>query len=147
MRDLHSSVKVANLITPVFADADTALVSADLQGFDGAEVLIQAGVGGITFSTTNKIEFKLTHSDEAADNFTAVAQDDVVGATVDTGGIVLSFVAAKAAATVHRVGYVGGKQYLRLLADFSGTHGTETALSACALLGYPHQGPVENQLI
>ena len=147
MRDLHSSVKVANLITPVVADADTTLVSADLQGFDAAEVVIQAGAGGITFSGTNKIEFVLTHSDAASSGFTPVAQGDVIGATVATGGIVLSFVAAKAAATVHRVGYVGGKRYLRLLADFSGTHGAGTPLAASALLGYPHQGPVADQLI
>lgn len=147
MRDMHSGVKVANLITPVVADADTTLVSADLQGFDGAEVVIQAGAGGITFSSVNKIEFVLTHSDEAAASFTPVEQSDVIGATVTTGGIILSFVAAKAAPTVHRAGYIGGKRYLRLLADFSGTHGSGTPLAAAAVLGFPHQGPVADQLI
>lgn len=145
MRDLHSNVSLASLIAAGFYDADTALVSADLQGFDAAEVVILAGPGGITFSTSNKIEFVLTHSDEASANFTPVAQDDVLGVTVATGGIVVAFTAAKAAASVHRLGYIGGKRYLRLLADFSGTHGTETALAACAVRGLPQQAPTANQ--
>ena len=35
--------------------------------------------------------------------------------TVGTGGIVLSLIAAHAAATVQNIGYTGGKRYLKVL--------------------------------
>jgi hypothetical protein len=31
---------------------------------------------------------------------------------------------------VQKIGYIGGKGYLKLTADFSGTHGTGTGISA-----------------
>lgn len=36
------------------------------------------------------------------------------------------------------VRYIGGKRYLKLLADFGGTHATGTALSATLVKGRPH---------
>ena len=41
--------------------------------------------------------------------------------------------AAHAAATVQKLAYIGGKRYLKLLADFSGTHGTGTPISATVI--------------
>jgi len=43
--------------------------------------------------------------------------------------------ATYAAATVEKIGYIGRKPYIRLLADFSGTHGTGTPMSALAVTG------------
>jgi hypothetical protein len=34
---------------------------------------------------------------------------------------------------VYRFGYKGGKRYLKLLADFSGTHGTGTPVAAVVM--------------
>ena len=45
-------------------------------------------------------------------------------AAVGTGGVIKALVVAHATAGVCRFGYVGGKRYLKLLAAFSGTHGT-----------------------
>lgn len=141
-RDMISDLSPVTSILPVVATADNTEISVDIGGYEAATILLQVGAGGITFTTTNKIEFVLTHSDDNS-NFTAVTAADLVGApTVATGGIILAFTAVKAAASIHEFGYVGNKRYLKLLADFGGTHGTGTAIAAVVLRGLPLKGPV-----
>lgn len=123
------------VLPPAAYDADNTPATFDIGTAESATVMIAVGVGGIAFSTTNKVEFVLSHSDEASAGFAAVTQADVVGVTVTGDGIVRSLVAAHAAPSVTEVGYVGGKRYLRLLADFSGTHGTATPMAALAVRG------------
>lgn len=139
MRDIYNNIDVVNLIDPEVLDADETSSSVDLQGYESADVVIHVGVGGITFSSTNKIEFKLTHSDNDSD-YDAVDEDDVEGVdSVGTGGIVHSLTSEHASATVTEVGYIGGKRYLKLQADFSGTHGTGTPMAATVIKGHALQ--------
>jgi len=143
MRDLISNMGVEIAIPAASYSADNTPPAIDLRGFDGAMLAIHVGVGGITFSGTNKVEFKLTHADEEDGDYSAVTIDDVQGIdAVGSGGIIHSLTAAHAAATVTRVGYVGGKAFAKLLADFSGTHGAATPIGAVAILGYPRTAPV-----
>lgn len=133
MKDAHSGSSVAVAIAAAALDADNTPPAVDLDGFLSAEILLSIGVGGITFSGSNKIEFKLTHSDDNA-SYTAVEAKDVLGvAEVGAGGIIKALTAAHAAAAAYRFGYVGGKRFLKLLADFSGTHGSPTPIAATVL--------------
>ncbi|WP_018389748.1 hypothetical protein [Ancylobacter sp. FA202] len=142
MRDIISNIAVVEAVPPAAYAADNTPAAIDRKGFDSAMLAIHVGVGGITFSGANKIEFKLTHSDDDA-TYAAVTIDDVQGvASVGAGGIVRSLIAAHAAPTITRVGYVGNKRYLKLLADFSGTHGTATPLSATVIQGHARDRPV-----
>ena len=140
-RDLATSFSAAPAFLPAVHAADSTALSVDLAGYDGATIYLYAGVGGITFSGTNKIEFVLTHSDDDS-TYTAVATGDVVGGATITSGIVQSYIAAKAAAGVEEFGYIGKKRYIKFLADFSGTHGVGTAMSAVVVRGWPVRGPV-----
>jgi hypothetical protein len=136
MRFDQSQKMTADVLLPAAAyDADNTPAAFDVGKADACTIFIKVGVGGITFSGTNKVEFKLTHCDTSGGSYTAVEQADVVGATVTTGGIVRSLIAAHATPSVTMVGYVGRKQYLKLLADFSGTHGVATPMSAIGVRG------------
>lgn len=137
MRDIYHSLAVAEAIAPATYDADNTPAAISLGGLRSAMVKIHVGVGGITFTDTNKIEFKLTHAEAKADgsapdsiDYVAVEQADVQGVTVGTGGIVRALTAAHAASSITRVGYVGDKGYLKLLADFGGTHSAGTPIAA-----------------
>lgn len=144
MQDIHSKLFAAIAGIATLA-ADNTPAAIDLQGYSAAEVVLLIGIGGITFDSTNKIEFKLTHSDDDS-TYTAVAVGDMLGLTsVGTGGIIKSLTAAHAAAAAYRFGYKGGKRYLKLLADFSGTHGTGTPIGMAVLLGEPNVAPVAAQ--
>ncbi|WP_377299728.1 hypothetical protein [Rhizobium sp. SGZ-381] len=145
MKDLHSKVKRTVAIGCAVLSADNTPAAIDLQGYDSAEILLDIGVGGITFSGTNKIEFVLTHSDDDS-TYTAVTLADMLGlASVGSGGIIKALTSAHAAAAVYRFGYKGNKRYLKLLADFSGTHGSGTPIAASALLGNGFSNPQADQ--
>lgn len=142
MRNQESNLSAVFSVPPATYNADPTPAAVDLQGFDSATILMPVGVGGITFDASNKVEFKLTHSDDNS-TYTAVEQADVSGSvTVGAGGIIRSLVAAHAAASCAKVGYVGGKRYIKVLPDFSGTHGTGTPLAAIVLKGNPSLAPV-----
>lgn len=139
-RDLEPHLKPVVAIAAAALAADNTPAALDLIGYHAALLLISVGVGGITFDATNKVEFKLTHSDDDS-TYVAVADADVVmgqnaDSSVGTGGIVKSLIAAHATADVTVIGYRGSKRYLKVLADFSGTHGTATPMSATLLKGH-----------
>lgn len=145
MKDMHSDIKALVAMAPALLDADSTEITIDRKGFGQCEIVLLVGVGGITFSEANRVDFKLTHSDDDS-TYEAVTADDVLGVeAVGTGGIIKSLVAAHAAAAAYRFGYRGNKRYLKLLADFDGTHGTGTQMAATAILGMPHDAPVEDQ--
>lgn len=144
MKDLHSSLLASVAIGCAVLAADNTPSAIDLQGYDSAEILLAIGAGGITFSGTNKIEFVVTHSDDDV-TYTAVTTADMLGVTVASGGIVKALTAAHASAAVYRYGYKGGKRYLKVLADFSGTHGTGTPIAAIVLKGDGASNPQANQ--
>jgi len=137
-RDGFHEISVAALIDAATIAADNTPAAVDVSDARKATILLNVGVGGITFSGTNKIEFKLTHSDDDS-TYAPVTADDLIGddylpATI-TDGIVRALTSAHAAATVQKIGYIGGKPYLKLLADFSGTHGTGTPIAALVVRG------------
>ena len=140
-RNQAESLSAAYAILPATLAADNTPPAVDLLGYQAATVYLQVGVGGITFSGTNKIEFVMTHSDDDS-TYTAVVQADVSGATVTGSGIVRALTAAHATPSVTEIAYLGGKRYVKLLADFSGTHGTGTPISALVVRGLPWSAPV-----
>lgn len=145
MRDLVNNISSVPTIGANSLSADANGSGVDLKGFQSATVLIAVGVGGITFSGTNKIEFQLQHSDDNS-TFSAVGSGDVIlgqnaDASVGAGGIVRSLVAAHGTPSVAEVGYIGGKRYIRAVADFSGTHGSGTPMSVTVVRGHPMNRP------
>jgi hypothetical protein len=139
MKDIYSETAIVELLPVATYSADNTPAAVDLLGFEAAEIALAIGAGGITFTTTNKVELVLTHSDDNS-SYSNVADADMKGVTGIASGIIKSLVAAHAAAEVIKYGYVGGKRYLKLLADFSGTHATGTPLAAAVIKGRPHVG-------
>jgi hypothetical protein len=141
MHDLYNNLGVVEAIAPDTYDADTTPAAIDLLGFDSAVIALQIGAGGITFTGTNKIEFVLSHSDNGVD-FAPVTDADVLGADGIASGIIVALTAAHASPTTHRFGYIGEKRYLKLLADFGGTHATGTPIAATVIKGNARSRPV-----
>lgn len=137
-RDGANRISVLALIAAATLAADNTPDAVDVRDARTATILLNVGVGGITFTGTNKIEFVLTHSDDGV-TYSNVAAEDLIGdgylpATI-TNGIVRALTAAHAAATIQKIGYIGGKAYLKLLADFGGTHGSGTPVAALVVKG------------
>jgi hypothetical protein len=140
MLDLASKIKTVAVLGPIAATTDQN-GSFDRAGFESCVLLFVTGAGGITFDATNKLDNVVQHSDDNS-TFTAVAAADVVITLPDgtegawaSGGIVRSLQAAHAAKSVTKVSYIGNKRYIKVLEDFSGTHGTATPVAVVAVLG------------
>ncbi|EFO32612.1 conserved hypothetical protein [Roseibium sp. TrichSKD4] len=145
MKDIHSELTRKVAIGAAVHSASLVGAIVDLQDHNAAEILVDIGVGGIVFSDANKIELKLEHSQDGSE-FNAVTDTDVLGIeSVEEGGVIKAFSAEHAAAGVYRCGYKGGERYLRLSADFSGSHGAGTPFSASILLGHGYSQPEDNQ--
>jgi hypothetical protein len=132
--DISQTVTQDFLLPPALYAADNTPATFTIGKADALMLSIMTGIGGITFSGVNKIEYVLTHSEDDS-VYTAVTDAHMVGVTGITGGIIRSLVAAHAAPSVVRLGYIGGRPFLRLLADFSGTHGTGTTLCVLGTRG------------
>jgi hypothetical protein len=143
--DIASDLKIVSALAPASYTTDqtsTALNTANYL-FKGLSLGIYLGVGGITFDATNRVDFKLTHSDDDS-TYVDCTDDDVVFAypqTVGTGGIIKSLIAAHAAAEWLVVGYRGKKQYVKVMTDFGGTHGGGTILSIVWIMRHPMSAP------
>lgn len=144
--DLKNNIRTRIHIAPATLDADASGTTVDTKDFGSLTFHIFVGAGGISFSGTNKVEFKLEESDD--DSTWTVAGDDALilepNATAPGGtGIVRTLNAAKGSAdtVVTNVGYRGKKRYARIKADFSGTHGTGTLIAVMATSGHPRVRP------
>lgn len=145
MNHLHEGLRLVNILGPASLSADNVPVAIDMAGQrNGCLVCISIGVGGIVFTGVNKIEFKVTHSNDPVSGFVDVAAADILGeGGAIVTGIVKALVAAHPAAAEYRFGYVGGKRYLKVLADFSGVHGTGTSIHVFAVMDSTHMPSIE----
>ena len=142
MIDKSKDIAVKELISPATLTADNTPTAVDVSGARDAAIIIGVGVGGITFTASNKIEFVLTHSNDDT-TYDNVTDSDVIGVIGVTGGIIKTLKTAHAAADVTKIGYVGNRKYVKLLADFSGTHGTGTPIAAYVLQTDVYLRPTE----
>lgn len=140
MKDNYNKGVATHGWVAAVATADVTPITIDRAGFESVTFHAYVGVGGITFDATNKLALKMEHSDDGS-TWSNVALADVLGAAAVTDGVVKDWTAAKAAASVHSFGYIGGKRYSRLTPDFSGTHGTGTAVACVVVKGHPEISP------
>ncbi|QQQ19829.1 hypothetical protein JIP62_07015 [Brevundimonas vitis] len=127
MKDLHSHLSPIAALIPAVQSATATSSAIDLQGFNSAEVLIQTGA----IASAGDFTVKLQHSDTATSgDFADTASTDRLG----------SFPASLAADSVYRVGYKGGKRYVRTVVTKNG--GTSIIAGITVLRGHPADGPV-----
>ena len=142
MRDLKNNIGVVQSLAPAARSSDADGTGVDLQGFESATIVIDMGAEGITLSSTNKIEIELEHSDDNSTFTDVTSSADVIGATQDSNGVIATFDDVAEAPAVSTVGYIGGKRYIRAVANFSGTHGSATPLAVSVIKGHARSNPV-----
>lgn len=139
MQDLANNIKLMQSIAPAVLDADANGTGVDIAGYENVAIVVDSGVEGITLSGTNKIEFELEHSD---DNSTWVdAESADVNGSLGANGLFLTLDDNAESPQISEIEYLGSKRYVRVVANFSGTHGTGTPISASVILGKPRHAP------
>ena len=145
MQDGKSGIAIDESLNAIVKDADTNCTAIDSQGFSSVVHVVNVGAPGITFSSSNKIDIELEHSDDNSTFTDVTSNTDVTGGTVDSSGIFQTIDANGDCNAVYAIGYVGGKRYSRVVLNFSGTHGTGTVFGVVGVKGRPLHGPTSSQ--
>lgn len=137
MRDLKNNLGALVALNSALTTAttDTAGNAIDTRGY-GAVMLV-AHSGAVT-TTTASIALRVQESDTStASDFSDVADDDLIGTEAD-----FSFTAGATsiANAVRRIGYIGGKRYIRPVR--TGAASATGVVGAVAILGEPDRLPV-----
>lgn len=129
--DSKNNIKavVALNIQAISSDTTTAGSSIDLTGFNSATFAIQSGT--LTDGTYTPV---ISDSDDGS-TFTAVADDFLIGTEAEAA------FAATDDNAIKTIGYVGGKQYVKLSIVSASTSSGGT-IGAQALLGHSSHAPV-----
>ena len=122
MFDLKSNVDVVQSLAPATRNANVNGTGVDLRGFEAA--MLVYSVGAITDGTHTPA---MEESDDDS-TYTAVAAADLEGSFANF-----------TAGSVQRVGYIGGKRYIRAQVNSSGTTGA--AYGAVVARGRPADSP------
>ena len=141
MRDLAVNLKVAPAMSPGTYAADEIGVAIDTSGANSIALMASIGPGGDTFTATKRIDVVMEHSDDGQ-AWEAVADDDVTGVANVENGVVLSLRETHPDDTVHGIGYIGYRRFIRASLDFNGTHAAGTPVSIVAVQGDLNERPV-----
>ena len=145
MKDLANNLIGVQSLAPAVRTADANGDGVDLQFFEGAMAIVDVGAEGDTLSSSVKIDFKLEHSDDNSSFSAVTSSSDVTDGSVDSSGIFATFDDNSEAPAIAAIGYVGGKRYVRVVADHTGTHSNGTPYGAMILKGAPrHAGGADS---
>lgn len=155
MNELHSNVK-ANLL---FIKGRSALgvsgsTAVDLQGYNGAEIVLGFKGSGATYVAASALKFTVLHGNTSTAATGAVGATDLIGGG-HTSGVILNInteaIATGAVALgCERWGYKGGKRYLRVRYNASGAATSATGINTVqftgvVIKGLPAVAPVANE--
>lgn len=131
-------------LVPLVRTATAASAVIDTQNFSEAGAIFHIGANGITFSTTNKIEVFLQHSDTttSGDFVDVPATSHTNQVAGGAAGMFASIVANADANQNYRTAYLGTKRYIRVNVVYSGTHGTGTSVAVTGVQAGAQYAPV-----
>ena len=139
MKDMSNTIATAVSLKSAVYTSATNGTGVDLQGYESATLMASVGAEGDTLSSSVYFELSLEHSDDNS-TFTDVAQADITDGTISSGGIWLKLDGTDGgnpdtAGDGYRVGYVGGKRYIRGVLAKTGSHSNGTAISMIVVKG------------
>ncbi len=137
MRDFANNIAIRPVIAPA-ANTDlgtTPLVGAVIDGL-GFEGLTYGIVTGTLSDADATYTVLLEESDESGANFTAVADEHLIG-TESAAGFVFSD-----DGETRKLGYIGHKRYTRLTITPAAANSGNSPIAAVAILGHAHSRPV-----
>lgn len=126
--DLYNNLSAATTLAPAVRTESANGTGVDLQGYEGALVIVQAGT---VTDGTHTIEVQ-----ESIDNstFTAVSDGDLQGTE--------PAITSSNDEAVYEIGYRGTKRYIRAVVTVTGSPSTGGVYGALVVRGNPRKYPV-----
>ena len=144
MKDLYNNIAAAQVLAPVSISATQSAIEVDLKDCNSAVFLWSTGVEAGTLSGSLGWSLTMTHADDngsgAAGTYANVASSDVQGAA-PSSGVVVTLSDPAHDATLYKIGYVGGKRFVKLLITEIGTT-TGMPQALLVLKGHLRDAPI-----
>jgi hypothetical protein len=139
MKDMSNSIATAVSLVSAVRTAAANGTGVDLQGYESATLVADVGAEGDTLSSSVYFEISIEHSDDNS-SWSDCAQADIVDGTITAGGIWLKLDGTAGgnpdtAGEIYRVGYRGGKRYIRGVLAKTGTHSNGSPISLFVIKG------------
>lgn len=144
MKDLYNNIKVVPVVSPISrANGNSDTVEVDLAGFNSAVIVWEMGAAS-GLSDSDKWHITMTHADDngsgSAGSYANVAAKDILGATPASGVVLTADDDTEWANSIHTIGYVGGKRFIKLVLAETGT-GPTIVQGICVIKGNPLDAP------
>lgn len=138
MKDITHNLLAVKSIDPIVGNntSEGTGVGVDLAGFEGALLLAHIGASLDTLSGSVYMTVGFQESDVVGSGYADIAAADLLGGL---NNVVID-AAAEDEIVIQR-GYVGAKQFVRVLITFTGTHTNGTPISAVVIKGLPRHAP------
>lgn len=144
MKDLYSNIELVQAFKPQTISATQSAVEVDLAGFNSCVLAWLTGLEAGSLSGSLGWTLTITHADDdgtgASGAYTNVAAADVQGAT-PSSGLCFTIDAAAEDEMVYKLGYVGGKRFVKFLISEVGTT-TGMPQAVLVIKGNPTNAPV-----
>jgi hypothetical protein len=145
MKDLYNKLAFVKVVPPMLLidAASPAAAEKSLAGFESAVILIDNAAKPV--GDTGTITLKLEHADDTtpgvAGAYSNVATADLLGATA-TSGIIFTLATAAQVAAITKIGYIGGKKWLKFTLAENDANSTGTQISVTLIKGNAQDKPV-----
>jgi len=137
MRDISNRTKAVTCQDAKVFTADANGTTVDTQGFESVMFVVNSGIEGDTLSGSVKFDFILQESDDDSTFSAVTSSTSVTEGSVDSSGIFLTLDANGETPQTSQIGYIGGKRYVRVKIDATGTHSNGTPMSIEVIKGNP----------
>lgn len=139
MFDLSNEISTAISLKAKVTTANTTGTGVDLSGYNSAVMIVDVGAEGDTLSSSIYYEIAIQQSDDDS-TYAACTQADIVDGTIAASGIFYKIDGTTGGdpdttGVIYRVGYVGGKRYIRAVLTKTGTHTNGTPVGAMVVRG------------
>lgn len=144
MKDLYNSIAESMLLAPVSISATQSAVEVDLKDCNSAVFYWLTGIEAGTLSGSLGWSLTMTHADDdgtgVAGSYANVTAADVQGVT-PSSGVVVTIDDPAEDVTLYKIGYVGGKRFVKLLITEIGTT-TGMPQALLVLKGHLRDAPI-----
>lgn len=139
---LFNNNNVVQMLAPAVRNSDTLSAKVDMQDYSDLLLIADVGASGDTWSGTNKIEFEVQDSDDDT-TYTAVADAYISNPLSGSNTGTFAKLTANSQGSATYIGaYRGGKRYVKVNVNFSGTHSTGSPIGVIGVQGMSRAQPV-----
>jgi hypothetical protein len=138
----YADLKKVKALSAAVLTADATGASIDAFGYETVAITANVGASGDTLSGSVYVELEIEHSDDNSSWADAANTDIRTAVTGTNTGTFAKIDDPAEDDAIYSVQYIGGKRYVRIVANLTGTHTNGIPIGAVAVLSGARELPV-----